>query len=277
MKIEQLYIYPIKSCAPIELTEIAIDSDGPCWDRRFLIVDENLQFVTGRQLPELVLLRSSFLSQQISQPKGLKLNYQDESYDFFFPEDQKQACCDLFTCKIWKDEVPCFEPSSECSQFISHIFSRPLKLVQMSEGKRRLSRSSHDQSITGTYHFADAYPFLLTNTASLQSFSQKEVMLRYRPNIVVDSGVPYEEENWQGFTAGPIHFYNAESCSRCVFINVDPCTGERDAKNESALASLVHNRKKSIFGINLIHKGRGTISVGQDLLNFVHIRHRKQA
>ena len=43
-----LWIYPIKSCQGISLSEMKISNTGPAFDRQFMIVDSSNHFITLR-------------------------------------------------------------------------------------------------------------------------------------------------------------------------------------------------------------------------------------
>ena len=52
--ISQMYIYPVKSCAGIEVSEAILYKTGLSYDREWMIVDQDGQFVTQRQIPHMV-------------------------------------------------------------------------------------------------------------------------------------------------------------------------------------------------------------------------------
>ena len=53
MYVSQLLNYPVKSCKGNQLSEMEIDSFGPKWDRRWMLVDCDGRFVTQRQIAEM--------------------------------------------------------------------------------------------------------------------------------------------------------------------------------------------------------------------------------
>ncbi|HPW08994.1 MAG TPA: MOSC domain-containing protein, partial [Burkholderiaceae bacterium] len=56
-RIARLFIYPIKSCAGIEVQEAVLLETGLEWDRAWMVVDEQGEFVTQRELPRMALIR----------------------------------------------------------------------------------------------------------------------------------------------------------------------------------------------------------------------------
>ncbi len=56
--ISQLYIYPIKSLGGIQVSTAQLTEKGMQYDRRWMLVDANLQFLTQREFPEMSLLQT---------------------------------------------------------------------------------------------------------------------------------------------------------------------------------------------------------------------------
>jgi uncharacterized protein YcbX len=84
--------------------------------------------------------------------------------------------------------------------------------------------------------FADGYPYLLVNQASLDTLNQelrKPVTVQhFRPNLVVSGALPYEEDDWKVIQIGDIVFDVAKPCTRCQMITTDPVSAVVDADNE---------------------------------------------
>ena len=57
IQITGLFIYPIKSCRGISLSETELGVRGFLHDREFLVVDEADMFLTQRNAPELATVR----------------------------------------------------------------------------------------------------------------------------------------------------------------------------------------------------------------------------
>lgn len=50
-KVSALYVYPIKSCAGINVPEISLTLHGVKHDRQFVLVDKDGKFLSQRELP----------------------------------------------------------------------------------------------------------------------------------------------------------------------------------------------------------------------------------
>lgn len=59
-RIEALWVYPIKSCAGVALTESEITIDGLLWDRNWMVVDRDGEAITQREAPRMALIQTDF-------------------------------------------------------------------------------------------------------------------------------------------------------------------------------------------------------------------------
>lgn len=57
LTITELHHYPIKSCAGLSVETLNFDEFGPLVDRRWLLVDEQGQFLTQRQLSHMARIK----------------------------------------------------------------------------------------------------------------------------------------------------------------------------------------------------------------------------
>ena len=55
--VARLFIYPVKSCAGIEVQEALLTDAGLEFDRAWMVVDEQGAFLTQRALPRMALIR----------------------------------------------------------------------------------------------------------------------------------------------------------------------------------------------------------------------------
>ena len=57
MQLSGITIYPVKSCAGVDLDRVSLDRFGPVGDRRWLVVDERGRFVSQRDQAHMSLIR----------------------------------------------------------------------------------------------------------------------------------------------------------------------------------------------------------------------------
>ena len=124
------------------------------------------------------------------------------------------------------------------------------------------------QSAQTPMSFADGYPYLLVNQASLDTLNQelrKPVTVQhFRPNLVVSGALPYEEDDWKVIQIGDIVFDVAKPCTRCQMITTDPVSAVVDADNEP-MRTLSKTRQLAegiCFGVNLVARNEGILELG---------------
>lgn len=118
--------------------------------------------------------------------------------------------------------------------------------------------------------FADGYPYLLANEASLRDLQQRcpaSVSIeQFRPNLVVTGAAAWDEDSWKVIRVGEVVFDVAKPCSRCIFTTVSPERGQKHPSGEP-LETLKRFRTAQDngdvdFGQNLIARNSGVIRVG---------------
>ena len=257
MQLSGLYLYPIKSSAPLEMQAAVVEPRGLRHDRRWMVVDEEGRFLTGRQLPRLTLVRAQPDSQ------GLWLDAPGMP-SLQVPVPQTEATVSV---NVWKNEVDAKRVDIAADAWLSAFLQQPVHLVHMDAGVTRpmtdpQSRSGDEVS------FADAFPLLLISRAALDGLNARLAkpvsMLQFRPNLVVDGASAHAEDGWKRIRIGEVEFEVAKACTRCVFTTVDPVRGERDPDGEP-LRTLIGYRRTAegvTFGQNLIPRSLGSVRVG---------------
>ncbi len=247
MKIQSLHIYPIKSLGGISLKESKLTSRGLYLDRRYILVDAQYKFLTQRDIPQLCLFQVDLKSDLIS----VIFNQQDTDVLTYSLNEIGSAL---------NQEVAVFDSSAKNVRFVSDRidkwFSERLEmkchLVYMPEDSIRPVSPKYIQH--EIVSFADGYPFLITNTASLDflngQLEQPITMNRFRPNIVVAGDSPFEEDHWTDFKIGNQQFTTPKKCGRCQVVNIDPTTGLASKEVLKTLNAYRKQGNKVIFGMN---------------------------
>ena len=257
MQLSDLYLYPIKSTAPLPVCEARVEPCGLQHDRRWMVVDADGRFLTGRQLPRLTLVRA------LPHENGLLLEAPGMPS---LPVVFASALASV-PVNVWKSEVLARPVDAEVDQWLSTFLQRQVRLVHMDEGVSRPMTDPQAQP-GDEVSFADAFPLLLVSQAALDALNARLVrpvsMLQFRPNLVVDGVPAHAEDSWRRIRIGEVEFEVAKPCVRCVFTTVDPSCGQRDPAGEP-LRTLVGYRRGAdgvTFGQNLIARAYGKIRVG---------------
>tara|TARA_B100000530_G_scaffold331506_1_gene276336 strand:- start:165 stop:953 length:789 start_codon:yes stop_codon:yes gene_type:complete len=254
LRIASLHIYPVKACAGVDLEVMNLDDRGPTGDRRYMIVDPEGRFVTQRESPMMALIQPSLL------PTGLRMQAPGRAPLTVQPGEDRRPV------RVWASELEAIDAGDPAAQWLSSILDRPVRLVSMAPEVRRAIDPPHEEGPTSVA-FADGFPLLVTHTSSLRELNERlerpVTMGRFRANIVVDGGVPWEEDQWSGLRIGATEIRLPKPCERCKVITVDPETGQTSKEPLRTLATYrCVTGAGVIFGQNGIHAGPATIAVG---------------
>ena len=261
LTVSQLFIYPIKSLGGIELNSAEIDKRGLKNDRRWMLVDENNQFMTQRENHAMALLKTAIVNDRIIISNKHK---PDEHIHIPVAITNSKK----IRVRVWNDDCDVLEADASINNWFTHQLGQECKLVYMPEDSLRIVDTNYasGEEITS---FTDGYPILLLGQASLDDLNsrleEKLPINRFRPNIVFSGGKPYEEDEMEQFIINGINFFGVKLCARCPIPTIDQ---ESAVKNKEPLKTFSTYRQlnnKIYFGQNLLHKGNGTIHVNDSI------------
>jgi uncharacterized protein len=258
--VKELYLYPIKSLAGIAVETAKAQEMGFENDRRWMLIDEENQFITQRKHPEL----SQFYP-KIKEDK-IEISFQDSIHEFFIGESLNE----LILSKVWDDETKVFEVNKTTSKWFSDALGFNCKLVKIAnKGDRKHFSNKLNSPLNVS--LADGYPYLLIGSKSLdflnEKLEEKISIKRFRPNIVISSQLAHEEDSFDVFQIAEVKFKNAKPCGRCIMINNNPETGVMLKEPLKTLSTYRKEASSVLFGTNIMCLNEGTISVG-DFLSF---------
>lgn len=261
ISLSRLFIHPVKSLRGMQVSHAQALESGLAFDRIFMITTPDGTFITARQYPEMVLFTPALT------PEGLFLSAPDGTSatvrlaDFSDEAAPTEVWGNIFTSLIAPEAI---------NQWLSGFFPRSVQLRWVGpEMTRRVKRFG--QVPLG---FADGFPFLLINEASLQDLRQRcpagVKLEQFRPNLVVTGATAWAEDGWSTVRIGEILFDVPKPCSRCVLTTVSPERGRKHPGGEP-LATLQKFRTAADgsgdidFGLNLIARSSGILRVGDEL------------
>lgn len=264
-QIARLFIYPVKSCAGVELTQALITETGFDLDRSWMVVEDGGMFVTQRDLPRMALIRPQIKGDEIilRAPGMLALHLRVDVV-----EAATQA-------RIWDDVVSCYDMGDVAAQWFSDFLApqrangappRPYRLVRFDPEQRRLSNLKWTAGLEAQNQFSDAYPLLVTSTASLDGLNRRlqaqglepVTMERFRPNIVFSGFDEHDEDRVDALHIttddGAVTLRPVKPCARCPIPNIDPQTATSTTDVGDMLQTYrVDQRVGGItFGMNAI-------------------------
>jgi uncharacterized protein YcbX len=259
--VSQLYIYPVKGLQAIAVPSARCTERGFEHDRRFMVVDAQGKFMSQREHPLMATVWTDIADGM------LVLSAPDLTQVEIPLEPQGQASARV---QVWNSTCDAVPASRAGDAWLTDYLGIPCRLVYMPESTRR--ECNPEFAPGKIVSFADGYPYLVTNEASLADLNARIAakaaptvpMNRFRPSIVVAGADAYAEDHWPELRMGSAVLRSAKPCGRCQVTTTDQATGER--LGPEPLVTLGEYRDGGKFGImfgqNYATERTGTIRVG---------------
>lgn len=249
-----------------------VDDFGICNDRRFMLVNDDGEFITQRTHPELSKLGASLTLSPNNSIVSLAIFSDDIGVLNFDIKEFGSSANSHSKVVIWNDSVAAAILKNKHTECLSKFLNVNVRLAYMPDTSfRQVDRQyfSENQRVS----FADGYPLLLTSNVSLADLNSRLVksipMTNFRPNIVISGDISaFAEDDWERITIGDITFELVKPCSRCVITTI--CHDGVKSDDKEPLKTLSKYRKNDFgicFGQNLVHLSQGEIRKG-DLVTF---------
>lgn len=268
--IARLFVYPVKSCAGIEVQEAQLTETGLDLDRAWMVVDAEGMFLTQRALPRMALIRPQLKSDEmvLRAPGMLALHVAIDAVE------------GPATVTVWRDTVPAWDMGAVAAQWFTDFLGQPCRLVRFDPEYRRLSSMEWTDGVEAPNQFADGFPMLVASEASmdelnvrLQAAGHAAVGIeRFRPNVVL-AGVDAHDEDRVDLVRvdaaeGEIHLQPVKPCSRCPIPDIDPTTAQSTPVVGDMLRTYRQDKRLDgaiTFGMNaIVGRGAGQVlRVGQ--------------
>ncbi|MEU4419295.1 MOSC N-terminal beta barrel domain-containing protein [Actinoplanes sp. NPDC024001] len=267
MRITALHTYPVKGCHRLDHDEARVEPWGLAGDRRWMVIDADGVGITQRDTPRLTQLTAR------PRPGGLRLSAPGRpDLDVDEPTDGPKTAVRVFRNK------PNYPARVADSDWISEFLDRDARLAWQADPTSRPVDGFAD--LDDRVSFADGYPVLLANTASLDAVNDWLIeggdepvpMHRFRPNLVVTGAPAWAEDDWIGrrLRIGDLTFRAAKPCDRCRVTTIDQETGETGRQPLHVLGRHRRFAQGLLFAINLVPDlaagETGVIRVGDAVL-----------
>ena len=255
--VQSLHVHPVKSCSVVSLDEVLLIETGFEFDRAWMVVDANGDFVTQRQLPSMALVQQTLKHTELvlRAPGMIALHLALDAV-----EQRRRV-------RVWNDQVAAYDMGDLAAQWFSDCLGRPLRLVRFDPEQRRLSSRDWTGELEAENAFADGFPILVASSASLDELNRRlaaqaqpaVTMARFRPNLVLDGldahGEDHLDEIVFDTSEGPIRLKLVKPCSRCTIPDVEPASGVQGHVVGDTLAAYRTDARvegRITFGMNAV-------------------------
>jgi uncharacterized protein len=233
--IASLWVYPIKSCAGVQVQEAYLAETGLEFDRAWMVVDAQGEFVTQRELPRMCLIQPTLKHYEmvLRAPGMLALHINLDAVE--------QAC----RATVWGQECAAYDMGDTAAQWFTDFLAqdrpadttaKPLRLVRFDPEHQRLSNKKWTGEINALNQFSDGYPILVLSQSAVDDLNTRlaaqhhapVTLQRFRPNIVLTGIEAHDEDRVNGLhistAQGVVDLALVKPCPRCPVPNIDPLT-----------------------------------------------------
>jgi len=269
--IARLFVYPVKSCAGIEVQQALLTDTGLDLDRAWMVVDARGMFLTQRTLPRMALIQPQLKTEEmvLRAPGMLALHVAIDAVEA------------PATVTVWRDTVPAWDMGAVAAQWFTDFLGQPCRLVRFDPEYRRLSSLEWTGGIEAPNQFADGFPILVVSEASMEDLNGRRLAAghaavgieRFRPNVVLAGVGAHDEDRVDlirvdGGAEGEVHLQPVKPCARCPIPNIDPATAQSDPAVGDLLRTYRQDKRLDgaiTFGMNaIVGQGAGQmLRVGQ--------------
>lgn len=272
VRVEALYVYPIKSCRGHSLTSAKLTPWGLEHDRRYMIVDSEGVFFTQRKAPRLALISSSL-------PTDAGITLQGATDSEGAPVDElfvSIVCADSSSSrlyKVWDDMVPGVDQGDGAAEWLQKfVGTKGLRLVRIDESAHRQLDPQFGVGETG---FADGFPVLVTSQASVDDISRRakapEITVdRFRTNVHISGCSAFEEDDLLALS-----FHDAKTklalikpCARCSIPGIQQNTGVRPPGGEPRKTLATYRRGAVLQRTARLHRAFLSLPINDDEVFF---------
>ncbi|MCX7068182.1 MAG: MOSC domain-containing protein [Methylococcales bacterium] len=257
--LSEIIIYPVKSLAGISLPSWQVTKTGFLYDRKWMLIDDQGQFLSQRRLPKMALIKTALTAEQLI----LSAPSQPDLVLDLAPMNGKNIAS-----TIWHNQCEARHISEAADYWFSLFLGIDCRLVYLPDEVIRPVDVNYAQA-SDQVAFADGFPFLLISENSLLALNQAMQlnlpMRRFRPNLVIAGCASYAEDSWREIRISDIDFRLPKPCSRCAVPTIDPETAHTGKEPLTTLNRLRKWQNKVYFGQNAIHNQSGTLIVGDNV------------
>lgn len=275
-RITHLFIYPVKSCAPMELQSARVTKRGletispkPIKDREYMLVDAIPETATGchkfltqrdRGLQKMTMITPSMRVDRLE----LSMEGQDRI------EIPDIAVGKELPVRVHAYRVTGVDQGNLIAKMLSDYVNRPVRLVRAS-GSFSRSASQHYVKNDSTLSYQDAYSvnwLYEESVAELQNYLRHEISyLNFRPNFVASGGSANSEHAYYHVRLDGVEGFLPKPSTRCMIPNVDHETGKMPNGKRLPLQAIYENynwidkdgQRQAIFAENFLPSNEGEI------------------
>lgn len=198
-----------------------------------MVIDGNGRFLSQREYPVMATIRTALSAQTL----GLSVESMPATLQLPLAVPRSTA---TVRASVWGDGVSALDEGDAAAHWLSQVMQASVRLVRFDRAQPRYASKKWTGDADAPVEFADGFPLLVTNEASLAEVNRRLnlkgapaiAMDRFRPNIVLNGLEAFDEDFIDTVSIGDndeILLRLVKPCSRCPITTIDQSRGQRDA------------------------------------------------
>jgi MOSC domain-containing protein len=258
--IRNLFFYPMKSAQAIARDRLRIAATGFEWDRHWMAANAAGVFMSQRTQPRLARIVPEIDADVLTLCAP---NQDPLSVPLHAEGSTKRA-------QVWKDSITALDQGDAAARWMTEAVGVEARLLRIDPVLDRHASREYAGTTPAPVSFADGFPMLVVNVASLEYLNSKMPepvpLERFRPSIVLEGLEPFAEDHIAALDFGRVVLRLVKPCTRCVITSTDQRTGNPASNPLPVLRTFRFDRQLRgvTFGENaVIESGVGeTLELG---------------
>jgi uncharacterized protein YcbX len=215
-----LFVYPLKSARGVPCARVRLSATGFQWDRQWMLINANGVFLSQRTHPQLARIVPQLdAGELLLSVPGLP------------PLRLPRVCTgERRSVRVHKDRCLGLDEGGAAAEWASLVAGEAARLVRVPTHTERTANPAFAGSTPAPMGFADGFPVLVCNEASLQDLNnrlpERIPMERFRPNVVLEGLPAWAEDHIDSLTVGEVTLRLVKPCTRCTIPSIDQHTGQ---------------------------------------------------
>jgi uncharacterized protein YcbX len=243
-----LFVYPLKSARGIGRSRVHVGATGFEGDRQWMLINGHGVFLSQRTHPQLARVEPQLDGEELAlHAPGL-------------PSLRLPRACvgERLSVRVHKSGCVGLDEGAEAAEWASRVAGEPARLVRVPPHSERRADPTFAGPVPAPMGFADGYPVLVCNQASLEDLNRRLPegipMERFRPNVVLEGLPAWAEDRIDTLGFGEVTLRLVKPCTRCTIPSIDQRTGQPSTDPAPALRQFRFNKalRGLAFGENAV-------------------------
>lgn len=262
-----LFVYPVKSMRGLARESVRLAATGFEWDRQWMLVNASGTFLSQRTHPQLARLVPEITpAALVIRGPGLAALEVPLAADGGGSGGSGSGG-ERVAVRVHRDPCVGVDQGPAAARWVSAALGEPLRLVRVPPDPARAANPAFAGSTPAPMGFADGFPVLVCNEASLADLNTRLPapipMERFRPNVVLSGLAPWAEDHIDSLTVDAVTLRLVKPCTRCTIPSIDQQSGMPATDPAPALREFRFD--KALLGVTFGENAVVVAGVGSEI------------